>query len=94
MNGLVLDLYAIKGSRIGQSQTLALSLNLSSVLSISVKTDVKEMARQLDRLDDFAKKNPVQALTLLTSFVNVINIKSNTIEQVIMAMIIQITYLD
>lgn len=81
-----MDLYVVKSDdgRVSVSQRLEVSLNLSSVLKISVDTDVKEMGRQLDKLDDFAKKNPTKALTLLTSFVDVINLKAdNVAEQVI-----------
>lgn len=83
--GLSIDLYVVKkGERVGVSQRLEVSLNLSSVLSISTNTDVKEMSRQLDKLEDFAKKNPTKALSILTGFVSVINSKADSIaEQVI-----------
>lgn len=79
--GLSFDLYLVKGERVGVSQRLEVSLNLSSVLKITTDTDVKEMSRQLDKLDDFAKKNPTKALTLLTSFVGVINSKADNIAE-------------
>lgn len=79
--GLSIDLYVVKQDRVGVSQRMEVSLNLSSVLSISTNTDVKEMARQLDKLDDFAKKNPTKALSILTGFVSVINSKADSISE-------------
>lgn len=80
-SNLSLDLYVVKGSRVSVSQRMEIGLNLSSVLAISTNTDVKELSRQLDKLDDFAKKYPAKALTLLSSFVDVINAKADDISQ-------------
>jgi transcription elongation factor GreA-like protein len=86
--GISFDLYVIKGSRVGVSQRMSVSLNMSSLIVISKDTDVKEMAKQLDKLDDFAKKNPVKALSILSSFVEAINEKAEDVAQVILIIIL------
>lgn len=74
----------------GVSQRMTVSLNMSSLIVISKDTDVKEMAKQLDKLDDFAKKNPVKALSILSSFVEAINEKAEDVAQVIIIILIPI----
>lgn len=76
-NSISLHLYANKMGRIGMSQQMLVSANLSNVLTISINADFKEINQMLDKLDDIAQKNPQKALNLLTNFVDVVNTKAS-----------------
>jgi hypothetical protein len=81
---LCMQLFVVKASRVSQSQRLYVNIDLQSVLSISVDTDLHEMGKALDVLTDLARQNPQKALTYVNSFADVINTKSDTANTVIL----------
>lgn len=76
-----LQLYVTNDKKLSKSQQITLTLNASSFITISVKSDINEMAKQLDKLDNLAKQQPKKALGLITTFVDVINTKAGDMEE-------------
>lgn len=62
-----------KDSRVSVSDTIAVSLNLSSAFVVAPSIDLDEMEDQLDKVDDMVEKNPKKALGMLGAFASAIN---------------------
>ena len=72
-NPVLIQLVVNKFARFTMPKPLKLVMNLSSIINLVPSTDLSKMSEQLDKLDDFARTNPVKALDILGDFVNAIN---------------------
>jgi hypothetical protein len=76
---LTMQLFVVKeGKRSGKSQKLQVHIDLHSLLTIDVDTDMHAMDKALDALSDLAKQNPTKALSYVGNIADVINSKSDT----------------
>ena len=78
---ILVQLVVNKFSRFTLVKPLKIVMNLSSIINLVPSMDLSKMAEQLDKLDDFARTNPVKALDILGSFVDAINTVSAEVEQ-------------
>jgi hypothetical protein len=78
---ILIQLAVNKFSRFTLTKPLKVVMNLSSIINLVPSLDLSKMAEQLDKLDDFARTNPVKALDILGSFVDAINTVSAEVEQ-------------
>jgi hypothetical protein len=79
-NSLSIQLFVKKLNRFSKSQKLYLNLDLTSFLTVDLNTDLKEMSKQLDKLDELAKQNPKRALSLINNFADAINTKADNVD--------------
>jgi hypothetical protein len=80
-----------KQRRVSASGELSVAFNLSSLITVRPSADLDEMSKELDKLQDLALHDPKKALGFLSSFVDVMNARSDELQAMSNASDVNIT---